>query len=86
MEQSEKLLKDYTDTEKGAYLSAIASIATADRSASEEELQFLNALADSADLSPVQQSKVTLAATELTGEELKASLDVLKTASCVFRC
>ena len=40
MEQDEKLLKDYSDLEKGSYLGAIASIATADRAASEEELNI----------------------------------------------
>jgi uncharacterized tellurite resistance protein B-like protein len=78
MEQSQKLLKDYTDTEKGAYLSAIASIATADRSASAEELQFLDTLAESAELTPDQKNNVRRAATEVAGDELKMHLDVLK--------
>jgi hypothetical protein len=33
MQQTEKLIKDYSDVEKGSYLGAIASIATADRTA-----------------------------------------------------
>ena len=41
MGQEEKLLKDYSDTEKGAYIAAISSIATADRTAGEDELDFL---------------------------------------------
>jgi uncharacterized tellurite resistance protein B-like protein len=49
-----KLLKDYTDMEKGAYLGAIASIATADHAAPEEEMGFIMTLADSADLSVEQ--------------------------------
>ena len=51
----EKLLKDYSDMEKGAYLGAISSIATADHSASEEEIEYIMALADSADLSEDQK-------------------------------
>ncbi|HET6769569.1 MAG TPA: TerB family tellurite resistance protein [Chitinophagaceae bacterium] len=73
-----KLLKDYTDMEKGAYLGAISSIATADHSASDEEIEYIMALADSADLSPEQKQAVQRAATELTGQELKKCLDILK--------
>ncbi|MCU7547704.1 TerB family tellurite resistance protein [Chitinophagaceae bacterium LB-8] len=84
MEQPEKLLKDYTDIEKGAYIGAIASIATADKTASEEELEFLEALADSAQLSPEQKESVRNAATELSGEELQKCLDILKGSDLRF--
>jgi len=84
MEQSEKLLKDYTALEKGAYLGAIASIATADREASEEEIEFLNALCDSAELSSEQKQMIANAATELSGEDLKKCLDVLKGSDLRF--
>ena len=73
-----KLLKDYSDLEKGAYLGAISSIATADHAASEEELEYIMALADSADLSEDQKQAVRRSATELTGQELKRCLDILK--------
>ena len=46
--QDVQLLKDYSDTEKGAYLGAIASIASADHQVTEQELQFLSALAKTA--------------------------------------
>ena len=36
--ESEKLLKEFSDREKGAYLGAIASLATADHTATEEEI------------------------------------------------
>jgi uncharacterized tellurite resistance protein B-like protein len=78
MEQTEKLLKDYSDVEKGSYLGAIASIATADRTASEGELEYIQALADSAELSVEQKQAVERAATELSGEELQTCLDNLK--------
>jgi uncharacterized tellurite resistance protein B-like protein len=84
MQQEEKLLKDYSDTEKGAYLGAIASIATADHSASEEELDYIMELADSADISEQQKEAVRRAATELSGDELIRCLDILKTSNLRF--
>jgi len=84
MDQQEKLLKDYSDLEKGAYLGAIASIATADDAATEEELGYLVALADSAELSPEQKESVRTAATELSGDELKHCLDILKGSDLRF--
>ena len=73
-----RLLKDYSDLEKGAYLGAISSIATADHAASDEEMEYIMALADSADLSEEQKQAVRRSATELTGQELKKCLDILK--------
>lgn len=84
MEQSEKLLKDYSDVEKGAYLGAIASIATADHSATEEEVEALRELCASADLSPEQEESVVMAAQNLTGDDLKNSLDVIKQSDLRF--
>ena len=80
----EKLLKDYSDLEKGAYLGAISSIATADRAASDEEMEYIMALAESADLSEEQKKAVSRAATELTGQELKKCLDILKSSDLKF--
>jgi len=84
MEQEEKLLKDYSDEEKGAYLGAIASIATADHTASEEELEYITQLADSADISEEQKQAVVRAATELSGDELTHCLNILKTSNLRF--
>ncbi len=84
MEQNEKLLKDYSDEEKGAYLGAIASIATADHAASEEEVEYIEHLADSADISDQQKQAVVKAATELSGDELTRCLDILKTSDLRF--
>lgn len=84
MEQQQVLLKDYTDIEKGAYLGAIASIATADQSASEEELEYIMALAESAELSEEQKQSVERAAKELSGEELKKCIDILKNSELRF--
>ncbi len=74
------ILEGQSDLEKGAYLGAIASIATADREATEEELAYLSELCDAASLSEQQKEMVLRAATELTGEELDKCLDVLKTS------
>jgi uncharacterized tellurite resistance protein B-like protein len=72
------VLEGYSDQEKGAYLGAMASIATADRQASEEELQYIAALGDAAEISEQQQEAVIRAANEINGEELKKCLDILK--------
>src|SRR5688572_13032504 len=72
------VLEGYSDQEKGAYLGAMASIATADRQASDEELQYIAALGDAAEISEPQQEAVIRAANELNGEELKKCLDILK--------
>jgi uncharacterized tellurite resistance protein B-like protein len=84
MEQQPVTLKNYSDREKGAYLGAIASIATADQSASEEELEYLMALADSAELPEDQRQVVQRAALETSADELKRCLDILKTSELRF--
>ncbi len=78
------VLEGYSDQEKGAYFGAIASIATADRHASEEELQYIGALCDAADLSEPQKEAVIKASNELSGEELKKCLDILKNSDLKF--
>src|SRR6185503_19973152 len=80
----EKSLKDYSDLEKGAYLGAISSNATADNSASQEEIEYIMALADSAGLSDEQRQAVRRAATELTGQELTKCLDILKNSDLKY--
>lgn len=84
MEQTEKLLKDYPGIEKGAYLGAIASIATADKQASEEELEHLNELCNAAELSGEQRDLVMHAATSISEEDLQKCLDVLKGSDLRF--
>ena len=82
--ENEKVLQGHTDLEKGAYLGAIASIASADRSASDEELQYLSDLCDAAELSDRQKQAVLHAATEESGEDLIKCLDVLKTSDLKY--
>jgi uncharacterized tellurite resistance protein B-like protein len=78
MATTETILEGYSDPEKGAYLGAIASIATADREASPEELEYIENLCNAAELSETQKQAVHTAATELSGEELNRCLDILK--------
>jgi uncharacterized tellurite resistance protein B-like protein len=82
--QPKTILEGYTDQEKGAYLGAIASLATADRSASPEEIEHIEDLAEAAQLSEQQREAVVRAATELSGEELKRCLDTLKNSNLRF--
>lgn len=84
MEQVIRILDGYGDLEKGAYLGAIASIASADKSASDEELSYIVALCEGADLSEGQIQAVRRAAMELSEEELKRCLDVLKGSELRF--
>ncbi|HEU4607026.1 MAG TPA: TerB family tellurite resistance protein [Chitinophagaceae bacterium] len=84
MEEHKTLLEGYSDREKGAYLGAIASIATADREASQEELEYIAALCDAAALSEPQKTSVVRAATELSGKELTQCLDILKNSELKY--
>lgn len=84
MEHTPTILDGYSDREKGAYLAAIASLSSADRSASEEELQYLDALAESANISEEQKAMVRSAAQSVSGEDLQASLEVLKGSELRF--
>lgn len=84
METSENILQGSSDTEKGAYLGAIASIATADRQATDEEVDYISRLADAASLSPEQKEAVIKAAQEITDEDTKRCLDILKTSDLKY--
>jgi uncharacterized tellurite resistance protein B-like protein len=81
---SESILDGHSDQEKTAYLAAIASIATADKQATPEELEYINQLCDAADLRDEQRQQVLNAATETAGEELKRSLDILKNSQLKY--
>ncbi|MDQ3552296.1 MAG: TerB family tellurite resistance protein [Bacteroidota bacterium] len=84
MNEQKEILEGYSSLEKGAYLGAIATIATADRTATEEEMEYLEALCESAKLSEAQTDMIKRAANELTGDELKKSLDILKTSNLKY--
>ena len=80
----EQLLKDYNDLEKGAYLGAIASIATADRQASDEEYQFIEALAETANVSDDQKAAILNAAKDSSNVSIKKCLDTLKNSELKY--
>lgn len=80
----ERILEGHSDTEKGAYLGAIASLATADRVATEEEMEHISALCDAAELSDKQKEAVRRAATELSGDELTKCLEILKSSDLKY--
>ena len=85
MEQTITILDGYSNLEKGAYLGAIASLATADRSASEEEKDYIAALCQSARLTEDQTKLIGHVATaQMTDEDLHRFLDVLKTSDLRF--
>lgn len=84
MEQKQTLLEGYSDEEKGAYLTAIAAMATADSQATEEEKEYLNELAAAAELSPEQQTNVQQAAEDTSGSFLQGALDILKRSELRF--
>ncbi len=84
MNNNETILASQTDEEKGAYLGAMASIATADRQASQEELESLAELCDAAQVSAQQKEAVLQAATNITEEELKKCLNVLKNSDLKY--
>ncbi len=75
-----QLLQNYSEDEKTAYLSAIASLATADREASPAEGQFLQALAQQAGLSPEATQQIMAAANDASNQSIQQHLDVLKSS------
>ncbi|KAA5544161.1 TerB family tellurite resistance protein [Adhaeribacter rhizoryzae] len=83
-EQEPQLLKDYSEQEKAAYLGAIASVASADRVASPEEVQFLTLLAQSAGLSAEGQQEVVAAAHDSSNISIRQCLDILKNSELRF--
>lgn len=84
MEQQTTLLTDYSLPEKSAYLSALATIAAADGTASEEELEFLSLLGQAAQLPPENQEEVLQIARNPSQVSLQACLDQLKGSQLRF--
>ena len=79
-----QLLQNYSEAEKTAYLSAIASLATADREASPAEGQFLQALTQQAGLSAEGTQQVVAAASDASNQGIQQHLDVLKGSDLRF--
>jgi uncharacterized tellurite resistance protein B-like protein len=84
MDETNSILEGHTDIEKTAYLGAIASIATADRQATEEELTYISGLCNAAGLNPDQSATVQSAATDTSGNALANNLEVLKNSNLKF--
>ncbi len=78
------LLQNYSEQEKTAYLSAIASLASADREASAPETEFLQALAAQAGLSGGATQQVLSAAQDPSNQTIQQSLDALKNSDLRF--
>lgn len=76
--RTENVLQGYSEQEKAAYLSALASLATADREASDEEMNHLSEMAASAGLSDASERQVREAGKDTTGVALKKNLDLLR--------
>ncbi|WP_262905421.1 TerB family tellurite resistance protein [Hymenobacter nitidus] len=79
-----QLLQNYSDQEKAAYLSVIASLASADREASPAEVEFLQQLAQTAGLSGGATQQVLTAAKDASNESIKQNLDALRGSELRF--
>ena len=79
------ILNGYTNSEKGAYLGAIASLATADRTASDEEMNYIEALIESAEITEDQAALIRDAASkDISDDDMQRFLEVLKTSELRF--
>lgn len=85
MEQEQTtLLKDYSLEEKGAYFGALATMASADGKATEEETNFLQLMAEAAELPENLQQEVVQIAQNPSQISLQQCLDVLKKSQLRF--
>ncbi|MEO8794711.1 MAG: TerB family tellurite resistance protein [Daejeonella sp.] len=82
--ENNELLNGFSADEKTAYLTSIASIATADHSASQEEKDYLNLLSEKANLTDEQKKQVIKSAASNNEENLKVSLDKLKNSELKY--
>ena len=85
MEQEQTtLLKDYGLEEKGAYFGALATIASADGNATDEELEFLRLMAEAAELPENLRQEIVQIAKNPSQISLQKCLDVLKQSQLRF--
>ncbi|OUJ73548.1 TerB family tellurite resistance protein [Hymenobacter crusticola] len=73
-----QVLQSYSEPEKTAYLSVIASLASADRQASQAEVEFLHQLSQAAGLSEGATQQVVAAAQDSTNQSVQQNLDALR--------
>lgn len=76
--QEKHSLKDYPEKEKTAYLAAVASMATPEDQASDEEVEFLTELCEDAELSEQHKEEVINEAKNPTNDEFERHLSFLK--------
>jgi uncharacterized tellurite resistance protein B-like protein len=76
--ESEQILTGHSSSEKAAYLGALASLATADRSADEQELNQLKEMASASGISDNEAQTVLDAAEDTSGNYLLKCLNTLK--------
>lgn len=74
----QNLLQEFSESERTAYLGAIASIATADHSSTEEEIEFLKAMIQTSGVSPEAEAEILAAAKEENPSRLKDWIEQLK--------
>lgn len=78
------LLKDYSVEEKGAYLGALATMASADGHVSDEEIQFLQLMSEAAELPENLHAEIASIAKNPSQISLQRCLDVLKGSQLRF--
>lgn len=83
-QQQDKLLKDYSQEEKGAYFGALATMAAADGKATDEELEFLSLMSEAAELPENVHGEVIAIAKEPSIINVQKCLDVLKGSQLRF--
>lgn len=81
---TEELLSGYSSAEKAAYLGALASLATADRHADEQEIEHFKELATAARISGPEADTILKAADDTTGDYLLKCLDTVKDSELRF--
>jgi len=77
-------LQSYPSAERKAYIQAIASIATADRTATAEELEYVSTLSNEVGLSDSDKESIMESAKTASDESLFESLAVLKNSELRF--
>lgn len=82
--RSEELLSGYPSQEKAAYLGALASLATADRHADEQELEHFAEMGSAAGISEAETQTILEAAQDTSGDYLLRCLDRLKNSELRF--
>lgn len=84
MSQASPDFTKYPPAQKAAYLGAIASLITADRQATQPEIDFLSKLAQATGMSPDEAKHVEDAALDPSNGSLTKSLTMLKTSDLRF--